>query len=91
MPYWIANRGGVHNRARERTDAAPVDDLRRDLPPELASLPDEAVAQVWVVWELLRIGRPVDWAAKMVGLPVDLRLRVAAAWHGQASDRGGQL
>lgn len=65
MPYWITNRGGLHGEVHHKSLLTPLEELRRDLPPDLATLPDGAVPDIWAAWQLLQHGHPLDEIARL--------------------------
>lgn len=84
--YWLANRGGLyHRRVRRQAMQTPASELRRDLPPELAVLPDGYIPEAWVAWQLLRRGKTLADVIRLLELPTEISDAVHDAYRRQPS------
>lgn len=92
MPYWITNHGGLHADVHHHSLSTPLHELRRDLPPDLAALPDAAIPDVWAAWQLLRHGHPLDEVARLFEFDDQTRQLLAydARPPGASKPRSGQ-
>lgn len=79
LPYWMANRGGLPSKLRRRANGIRVAELRRDLPPAFAWLPDEAVPEAWTAWALLRRGYSLRHVTELLELPDSITDELVAA------------
>jgi hypothetical protein len=77
MPYWITNRGGLHSEIHHRSLSTTAEELREDLPPDLARLPDAAITEAWVAWQLLRHHRTLAEVTRLLDLDDETRALLA--------------
>ena len=83
MPYWLANKGGLHAEVHRRATTTPVATLRRELPGQLAELADAEIPDAYAAWMLVQHGHPVNEVTGLLELDADTAdaLRAAAAAH----------
>lgn len=79
MPYWIANRGGLHGEVHHQSLSTPLEELRRDLPPDLAALPDALIPDIWAARQLLFHGHTLDEVTRL--FEFDDQTRTMLATH----------